>query len=161
MKPPISLMIMCVLLSAFSALAAQADVAKDFSKPLEAEIVPAPLFRDGAVLQRDKPVPVWGRTEAGGKVIITFAGQTKTATADARGRWQVKLDPMPATASKNGNLLLHIPLKHDGTIDPEEEKVLADLGAWMAGNGEAIYGTRPWLVFGEGRPQDGGRSKPP
>lgn len=58
--------------------------------------------------------------------------------------------------SKNGNLLLNIPLKHDGTIDAEAEKVLADLGAWMAVNGEAIYGTRPWKVFGEGRPQGGG-----
>ena len=55
--------------------------------PLQAEIVPAPLFRDGAVLQRDKPVPVWGRTEAGGKVTVFFAGQRKTATSDARGRW--------------------------------------------------------------------------
>ncbi|MBM4088515.1 MAG: alpha-L-fucosidase [Planctomycetes bacterium] len=58
--------------------------------------------------------------------------------------------------SKNGSLLLNIPLKHDGTIDPEAEKVLADLGAWMTVNGEAIYGTRPWLVFGEGRPQEDG-----
>ena len=52
--------------------------------------------------------------------------------------------------SKNGNLLLNIPLKHDGTIDAEEEKVLAGMAAWIAVNGEAIYGTRPWLVFGEG-----------
>ncbi len=58
--------------------------------------------------------------------------------------------------SKNGNLLLNIPLKHDGTLDAAEEQVLADLGAWMAVNGEAIYGTRPWQVFGEGRPQGSG-----
>lgn len=57
--------------------------------------------------------------------------------------------------SKNGNLLLNIPLKHDGTLDAGEEQVLAALGAWMDVNGEAIYGTRPWKVFGEGRPQDG------
>ena len=58
--------------------------------------------------------------------------------------------------SKNGNLLLNIPLKHDGTLDAREEQVLADLGAWMAVNGEAIYGTRPWKVFGEtDSPQNG------
>jgi len=52
--------------------------------------------------------------------------------------------------SKNGNLLLNIPLKHDGTIDSDEEKVLTGMADWIAVNGEAIYGTRPWLVFGEG-----------
>ena len=66
--------------------------------PLLAEIIPAPLFRDGAVLQRDKPVPVWGRAEAGTKVSVAFAGQTQSTTADTRGRWQVKLDPMKASA---------------------------------------------------------------
>jgi alpha-L-fucosidase len=52
--------------------------------------------------------------------------------------------------SKNGNLLLNIPLKHDGTIDAEEERILDEMGDWIAVNGEAIYGTRPWDVFGEG-----------
>jgi len=53
--------------------------------------------------------------------------------------------------SKNGNLLLNVPLKHDGTIDDREEAFLHAFGAWMRVNGEAIYGTRPWKVFGEGR----------
>ena len=52
--------------------------------------------------------------------------------------------------SKNGNLLLNIPIKADGTIDREEEKVLEGMADWIAINGEAIYGTRPWRVFGEG-----------
>jgi len=52
--------------------------------------------------------------------------------------------------SKNGNLLLNIPIKADGTIDSEEEKVLAGMAEWISVNGEAIYGTRPWQVFGEG-----------
>lgn len=52
--------------------------------------------------------------------------------------------------SKNGNLLLNIPVKGDGTIDPIEEKVVAGIGAWMKVNGESIYGTRPWKIYGEG-----------
>jgi alpha-L-fucosidase len=55
--------------------------------------------------------------------------------------------------SKNGNLLLSIPLRGDGTIDSEEEKFLDELTAWMDANGEGIYGTRPWRTFGEGPPQ--------
>ena len=52
--------------------------------------------------------------------------------------------------SKNGNLLLNIPLRSDGTYDEKEAKVLDDLEAWMTSNGESIFGTRPWHVFGEG-----------
>ncbi len=52
--------------------------------------------------------------------------------------------------SKNGNLLLNFPPRPDGTLDEQEEKILADLGDWMATNGEAIFGTRPWNIFGEG-----------
>ena len=52
--------------------------------------------------------------------------------------------------SKNGNLLLSIPLRGDGTIDPDERKILADMTAWIAVNGEAVYGTRPWKTYGEG-----------
>jgi alpha-L-fucosidase len=54
--------------------------------------------------------------------------------------------------SKNGNLLLNIPLRGDGTIDDDERRILADLATWMPVNGEAIHGTRPFTVFGEGPP---------
>ncbi|GEP41691.1 hypothetical protein BGE01nite_09820 [Brevifollis gellanilyticus] len=50
------------------------------------------------VLQRDKAVPVWGKAEPGEEVVVEFAGQKKTAKADASGKWMVKLDPMPANA---------------------------------------------------------------
>jgi len=52
--------------------------------------------------------------------------------------------------SKNGNLLLNIPVKGDGTIDDDEVKVLQDMALWMDVNSEAVFGTRPWLIFGEG-----------
>ena len=52
--------------------------------------------------------------------------------------------------AKNGNLLLSVPVRGNGTIDSDEEAILADLAAWFARNGEAIHGTRPWRSFGEG-----------
>ncbi|UOE51047.1 alpha-L-fucosidase [Mucilaginibacter sp. SMC90] len=52
--------------------------------------------------------------------------------------------------SKNGNLLLNIPVKGDGTIDSEERKIVEGIAAWMQVNSQSIYGTRPWTVFGEG-----------
>lgn len=52
--------------------------------------------------------------------------------------------------SKNGNLLLSVPLRADGTFDEKEKKILDEFGEWMAINKEAIFDTRPWKVFGEG-----------
>jgi len=52
--------------------------------------------------------------------------------------------------SKNGNLLLNIGPRSDGTIPQEVQDVLLDVGAWLIANGDAIYGTRPWRMYGEG-----------
>jgi alpha-L-fucosidase len=57
--------------------------------------------------------------------------------------------------SKNGNLLLSIPVRADGSIDEKEQAIVEQIGAWMAVNSEAIYGTRPWRTFGEGPTQVG------
>ena len=74
--------------------------------------------------------------------------------------------------SKNGNLMLSVPLQRDGTPDSDEIKIVSDIGAWLKVNGEAIYATRPWKIFGEGpstvaaekgpvrRPEPTCRSKP-
>ena len=53
---------------------------------------------DHMVLQREKPVAVWGWADAGESVTVTFAGQSKTATADADGKWMLKLDALKASA---------------------------------------------------------------
>ena len=52
--------------------------------------------------------------------------------------------------SKNGNLLLSVPVKGNGTIDPTEERIVRQIGHWMQINSESIYDTRPWVIFGEG-----------
>jgi len=52
--------------------------------------------------------------------------------------------------SKNGNLLINVVQRPDGSLDAEAEQVLAEMADWIAINGEGIYGTRPWLVHGEG-----------
>lgn len=52
--------------------------------------------------------------------------------------------------AKNGVLLLNVGPKPDGTIAEPEQRILEGIGRWLAANGEAIYGTRPWTVSGEG-----------
>ena len=52
--------------------------------------------------------------------------------------------------SKNGTFILNVPGRPDGTIDAKEKAVLDQISAWMQTNGEAIYATRPWKIYGEG-----------
>lgn len=65
---------------------------------VRAEVSLAPLFTDHAVLQRDKPVPVWGWAAPGEKITVAFAGQTRGTVADATGRWRVQLDALTMNA---------------------------------------------------------------
>jgi alpha-L-fucosidase len=83
--------------------------------------------------------------------------QTDTSIGDWFYNRHWKYQPLSWTVhmlvdivSKNGNLLLNVVLRPDGSLDPEVETMLHQLADWTAVNGEAIYGTRPWLVFGEG-----------
>jgi alpha-L-fucosidase len=52
--------------------------------------------------------------------------------------------------SKNGNLLLSVPVHGDGTIDADERAIVQEIGKWMRVYSECIYSTRPWKIFGEG-----------
>ena len=71
--------------------------------PTLASVRPAKIFSDGMVLQQGVSVPVWGFADPGEKVTVSFAGQEVAATADASGRWQVRLAPL--TASFEGRKL--------------------------------------------------------
>ena len=75
------------------------------SLPLLAKIVPAPIFVDNVVLQRDMAVPVWGTAEPGEEISVSFAGQTVKAKAAADGKWMVKLAPL-ATSADNRPLVI-------------------------------------------------------
>ena len=64
---------------------------------LHADVSVAPIFGDHMVLQRELPVPVWGRAEPGEKITVEFAGRSAYTTADASGRWRVTLKQMKAS----------------------------------------------------------------
>ncbi len=93
--------------------------------------------------------------------ILPLPWQTDTCI----GSWHYKLerflkhDYVPASTvirmladivSKNGNLMLSVPLNRDGQPDSDEIKIVSDIGAWLKINGDAIYATRPWKIYGEG-----------
>ena len=69
-------------------------------KAAEQQLALAAPFTDNAILQRESAVPVWGFDRPGTKVTVQFAGQTKTAIADKRGDWMVKLNPLKVSRTE-------------------------------------------------------------
>ena len=69
---------------------------------------------DHMVLQRDKPVAVWGFGDAEEEIDVAFGGQNKQAVADAEGRWSVRLDAMPA--STEPRTLVAVGTVYDRTV---------------------------------------------
>jgi alpha-L-fucosidase len=87
---------------------------------------------------------VWDIERGVPATLLPFAWQTDTC-----------IQMLADIVSKNGNLLLSIPVRGDGTIDDKEQKVVEGIADWMDVNRECIFGTRPWKIFGEGPASDG------
>jgi sialate O-acetylesterase len=64
-----------------------------------AQVVLPNILGNGMVLQRNQPVPIWGKAKAGERVTVKFNGQTKTTIADTAGKWLITLKPMVASAT--------------------------------------------------------------
>lgn len=79
---------------------------------VSAAVRPAPLFVDGAILQRDLPVAVWGEANPSENVTVQFAGQSLATRADTSGRWIVRLAALPASAEPRS-----LVIKGDNTIE--------------------------------------------
>ena len=117
---------------------------------------------NGKILdEQQRKCMVWDIERGASNSIEPFVWQTDTCIGewhydrrvyDKKGYKTAKtvIQILADVVSKNGNLLLNIPVRGDGTIDELELAVVGDIGKWMKVNSEAIYGTRPWKVFGEG-----------
>lgn len=99
--------------------------------------------------------------ELGQEPKITYHEWITDSTVDDRGAWGYAndltfktpdrlIDNLVDRVSKNGYLLLNVGPKPDGTIPDGARKLLLEIGAWLDINGEAIYGTSPWFIAGEG-----------
>ncbi len=118
--------VMCIKARPWQGLYADGMATLDFERGKASHILEKPW-------QTDDSIGSWG-----------YNRDTPYTTADA------VVDKLTDIVSKNGNLLLNIPIKADGTLDATATKILEDIGAWLKINGEGIYDTRPWYLYGEG-----------
>lgn len=104
---------------------------------------------------------VWDIERGQSNKIEPFVWQTDTCIGDwhydrriydRKGYKSAKtiIHTLADVVSKNGNLLLNVPVRGDGTIDDQEKEVVAGITQWMQKNSESIYATRPFTIFGEG-----------
>lgn len=114
---------------------------------LRAAVVTGVPFADGMVLQRGRPVPVWGTADPGESVTVAFAGQKKTVRADDAGKWRVVLDAMEAS-KENRTMTVA------GAANTEEIKNVLVGEVWFA-SGQSnmefpIWGDNPRYRDGQG-----------
>ncbi|MDP6444137.1 MAG: sialate O-acetylesterase [Pirellulaceae bacterium] len=93
--------------------AAKAEAERKYGK--KTYLLPATLFRDRCVLQRDLPVPVWGHGVPDSEITVSFRGQTKKTTVDQFERWRVTLDPM-RSSSQALDLVIRSSVDEERTI---------------------------------------------
>ncbi len=106
-------------------------VVADFEKGVASDIKPYPW-------QTDTPLSSWYYSHRNGK--------DKEILKPA----PIIIDMLADIVSKNGNLLLNAALRGDGTLPDDQRHELEEIGKWLDINGEAIYATRPWVIYGEG-----------
>ncbi len=94
----------------------------------QAEVRLANVFSDNMVLQREAKVPVWGWAAPKERVVVEFAGQKKTAVADASGKWLVKFSKMSASAEPR---TLVVTSRHDGSQCQITNVLVGEV--WLAG----------------------------
>jgi sialate O-acetylesterase len=87
------------------------------SQLAQAQLRVARLFSNNAVLQRQKPIPVWGWANAGQSITVSIAGQSQSTKADATGAWRVSLPALEAGGPHNLNIT-------DGTSNLQISEVL-------------------------------------
>jgi alpha-L-fucosidase len=95
--------------------------------------------------QTDDSIGPWGYRS--GKWVDTYGRPLEVKYMDTN----MVIDKFIDMISKNGNMLLNVPIRADGTLDEKTTTVLEGMGDWFAVNGEAVYGSRPWYMFGEGK----------
>ncbi|QZT37564.1 alpha-L-fucosidase [Halosquirtibacter xylanolyticus] len=103
-------------------------VVDDFEKGVAKDLRPYPW-------QTDTPLSTW------------YYSKNNT---DIKKPAYVIVDMLIDIVSKNGNLLLNVAMKGDGSLDENQRQELIKIGKWLDINGEAIYSTRPWKIYGEG-----------
>ena len=109
----------------------------------------AVLNSERSVLNEINPTPWQTDTSIGSKSWCYTTDEVYRGSSDFIGA-------LVDIVSKNGNLLLNVGPKADGTIPAEAKNTLLEIGAWLGTYGDAIYETRPWLVYGEGPTQNSG-----
>jgi sialate O-acetylesterase len=105
----------------------------DANKRLQAKLTPSLLqlpvcFTDNMVLQRNRPVAIWGDATPGSEITVSFARQTVKTQADRDGKWRAKLDPMPASG-EGRTLTIHSSI---GNYQSSFDNVLVG-EVWLAG----------------------------
>lgn len=94
------------------------------------------IFADHMVLQREQNVPVWGETQAGAEVQVSFAQQTQTTIADAAGHWRIDLEPLQASAQSRV-MTISAKLNAEHTEHTISDVLVGEV--WLAGGQSNMY----------------------